>query len=203
MSLNLRAIVGDATHRNRAINTLTGLSLIFMRCALVLMGGQNHRAIGAELFVVCGLSAVVFVKGYVRALRMSDGLRFSRIAGGSLVHVAEMTGAALFFFGFLAGLYIAAIAIVANTCYMITAAWLLVVAAVDRPSLSRPRERGVRHQQPVPEVDRLQLGLRQIADDDVATHRWPGPPPAQRRPRHHRRVGQRQPRTVGPTAGSR
>lgn len=132
MSLNLRAIVGDATHRNRAVNTLTGLSLIFMRCALVLMGGQNHRAIGAELFIVCGLSAVVFVKGYVRALRMSDGLRFSRIVGGSLVHVAEMIGAAFFFFGFLAGLYIAATAIVANACYMITAAWLLVVSAVDQ-----------------------------------------------------------------------
>jgi hypothetical protein len=132
MSLNLRAIVGDATHRNRAINTLTGLSLIFMRCALVLMGGQNHRAIGAELFIVCGISAVVFVKGYVRALRTSDGLRFSRIVGGSLVHVAEMIGAAFFFLGFLAGLYIAAIAIVANACYMITAAWLLVVSAVDQ-----------------------------------------------------------------------
>ncbi len=132
MSLNLRAIVGDATHRYRAINTLTGLALIFMRCALVLMGGQNHRAIGAELFVVCGLSAVVFVKGYVRALRMSDGLRFSRIVGGSLVHMAEMIGALLFFFGSLAGLYIAAIALVANTCYMVTAAWLLVVASVDQ-----------------------------------------------------------------------
>ena len=131
MSLNLRAIVGDATHRYRAINTLTGLALIFMRCALVLMGGQNHRAIGAELFVVCGLSAVVFVKGYLRALRTSDGLRFSRIVGGSLVHAAEMIGALLFFFGLLAGLYIAAIALVANTCYMVTAAWLLVVASVD------------------------------------------------------------------------
>jgi hypothetical protein len=132
MSLNLRAIVGDATHRNRAINTLTGLALVFMRCAFVLMGGQNHRAIGAELFVVCGLSAAVFVRGYVTALRMSDGLRLSRIIGGSLVHAAEMVGAALFFFGFLAGLYIAAIAIVTNTCYMITAAWLLVVGAVEQ-----------------------------------------------------------------------
>jgi hypothetical protein len=131
MSLNLKAIVGDATHRNRAINTLTGLALVFMRCALVLMGGQNHRAIGAELFVVCGLSAVVFVKGYVRALRMSDSLRLSRIAGGTLVHMAEMIGAAVFFFGYLGGLYIAAIAIVANTCYMVTAAWLLVVGTVD------------------------------------------------------------------------
>jgi len=130
MSLNLKVIAGDATHRNRAINTLTGLALVFMRCALVLMGGQNHRAIGAELFVVAGISAAIFVKGYARAIRASDGLRVSRIVGGSLVHLAEMIGAALFFFGYLAGLYIAAIAIVTNTCYMVTAAWLLVVGAV-------------------------------------------------------------------------
>src|SRR5580692_7877390 len=41
MSLNLKLIVADATHRNRAINTLTGLALVFMRCALVLMGPQT------------------------------------------------------------------------------------------------------------------------------------------------------------------
>ena len=63
MSLNLKAIAGDATHRNRAINTLTGLALVFMRCALVLMGGQNHRAIGAELFVVCGIRRWCLAKG--------------------------------------------------------------------------------------------------------------------------------------------
>jgi hypothetical protein len=136
MSLNLRAIAGDPTHRNRAINTLTGLALVFLRCALVLMGGQNHRAIGAELFVVCGISAVVFGKGYVRALRMSDGLRLTRVAGGTVIHTAEMIGAALFFFGFLAGLYIAAIALVTNTCYMISAAWLLVVGTIDAPTTS-------------------------------------------------------------------
>lgn len=132
MSLNIKVIAVDATHRNRAINTLTGLALVFMRCALVLMGAQNHRSIGAELFVVSGISAAVFIRGYAEALRMSDGLRLSRIIGGSLVHFVEMIGAALFFFGSLAGLYIAAVAIVANTCYMITAAWLLVIGAVDQ-----------------------------------------------------------------------
>jgi hypothetical protein len=40
MSLNIKAIAFDATHRYRAINTLTGLALVFMRCALVLMGAQ-------------------------------------------------------------------------------------------------------------------------------------------------------------------
>jgi hypothetical protein len=132
MSLNLKVIAADATHRNRAINTLTGLALVFMRCALVLMGAQNHRSIGAELFVVSGISAAVFVKGYTKAIKISNGLRLSRIVGGSLVHLAELIGSAMFFLGYLPGLYIAAIAIVTNTCYMITAAWLLVIGAFDQ-----------------------------------------------------------------------
>src|SRR5580700_3855299 len=107
MSLNVKTIAVDATHRYRAINTLTGLALVFMRCALVLMGAQNHQAIGAELFVVSGVSAAVFVRGYMSALKMSDGLRLSRIIGGSAVHAAEMIGAAVFSFGHLAGLYVA------------------------------------------------------------------------------------------------
>jgi hypothetical protein len=77
-----------------------------------------------------GISAAIFVKGYARALRMSKGLRLSRIVGGSLIHSAEMIGAALF--GYVSGLYIAAVAIVTNTCYMITAAWLLVTEAFDQ-----------------------------------------------------------------------
>jgi hypothetical protein len=108
-----------------------------MRCALVLMGAQTHQSIGAELFVVCGISAAIFVKGYAKAIRMSDGLRLSRVVGGSLVHVAEMIGAALFFFGYLPGLYVAAVAMVANTCYMITAAWLLVIGVFDQKTNPR------------------------------------------------------------------
>src|SRR6202451_4918188 len=69
MSLNLKVIAVDATHRFRAINILTGLALVFMRCALVLMGAQDHRSIGAELFVVAGISGSFFVRGYVKALR--------------------------------------------------------------------------------------------------------------------------------------
>jgi hypothetical protein len=47
-----------------------------------------------------------------------------------------MIGAAIFFFGHLFGLYLAAIAIVTNTCYMITAAWLLVMGAFDQKTAS-------------------------------------------------------------------
>jgi hypothetical protein len=132
MSLNVKAIAIGATHRYRAINTLTGLALVFLRCSLVLMGAQNHRSIGAELFVVAAFSAAVFVRGYAKAIRMSRGLTLSRIVGGSLVHLAEMIGAAILFFGHLSGLYIAASAMVVNACYMITAAWLLVVGTFDQ-----------------------------------------------------------------------
>lgn len=135
ISLNLRVIAIDATHRNRAINTLTGLALVFMRCALVLMGDQNHKSIGAELLIVCGISAAVFGNGYIKAIRMSTGLRLSRIVGGSLIHLVEMAGAALFLCGYLPGLYIAAIAMVTNTCYMITAAWLLIMGVFDQKTI--------------------------------------------------------------------
>lgn len=134
MSLNIKAIAFGPTHRNRAINTLTGLALVFLRCALVLMAAQSHQAIGFELFVVAALSLGIFVRGYAKAIAMSNELRLSRIIGGSLVHLTEMLGAALFFLGHHFGLYLAAIAIVANTCYMITAAWLLVVGTLDQPS---------------------------------------------------------------------
>jgi hypothetical protein len=131
MSLNLKAIAIDATHRYRAINTLSGLALVFLRCALVLMAAQSRQAIGAELLVVSSLSLAVFSRGYIKAIGLSNGLRLTRIVGGTILHLTEMLGAALFLLGHHYGLYIAAIAIVANTCYMITAAWLLVIAAFD------------------------------------------------------------------------
>ena len=132
MSLNLAAIAGDALHRNRAINTLTGLTLVFMRCTFVLLGAQNHQAVGAELLVVTAVSAAVFIRGYANAIRLSHGLAITRIIGGSVVHLTEMVGATLFLSGYLPGLYIAAVAMVANTCYMITAAWLLIVGVFDQ-----------------------------------------------------------------------
>ena len=114
--------------------SLTGLALVFMRCAFVLMGAQNHVAVGAELLVVTGVSLAVFVRGYAQAIRLSQGLTLNRLVGGSFLHLAEMLGAALFLVGYLPGLYLAAAAMVTNTCYMITAAWLLIVGVFDQPT---------------------------------------------------------------------
>ena len=68
------------------------------RC--VLMGAQNNQSIGTEILIVAGLSAGIFFRGYAQALRMSNGLRRSRIIGGSLLHSAELLGTTLFFFGY-------------------------------------------------------------------------------------------------------
>jgi hypothetical protein len=50
------------------------------------------------------------------------------------LYLAEIAGAALLVAGYLAGLYLAAVAMVAALAFMITAAWLLVVGGTVRES---------------------------------------------------------------------
>jgi hypothetical protein len=100
-----------------------------MRSALVLMGGQNYKAVGAELLTISGLSAVVYVNGYIQAHKKGRGPNRLRPIVGTSLYLVEIIGAAILIFGSISGLYIAAIAMVANTCYMITGAWLLVISA--------------------------------------------------------------------------
>lgn len=61
MSLHLGVIAGDPVLRHRARSILAGLAAVFMRSALVLMGGQSGQAVGAELFAV---ALVVTVLGF-------------------------------------------------------------------------------------------------------------------------------------------
>jgi hypothetical protein len=63
MSLNLDVIARDATHRYRAIGTLTGFTAAFVICALVLMGGQNYQAAGIEWLTVAVIATVIHVNG--------------------------------------------------------------------------------------------------------------------------------------------
>ena len=69
LSLNVSVVTQDATHRYRAIDTLSGMAGVFVICALVLMGGQDHVAVGIEWFVVAAISVAVYVHGYVQAVR--------------------------------------------------------------------------------------------------------------------------------------
>jgi len=137
MSLNPGLIAEDATHRHRAVGTISGFTAIFVVCALGVMGGQDHRAVGLEWLVVSAAATAVYVYGYVQAIRLGEssvGLRSRRLIGGTALHLIEIAGAALLLSGFIAGLYVAAISMVGLLAYMISGAWLLIMGVSPQRS---------------------------------------------------------------------
>jgi hypothetical protein len=140
MSLNPGVIAQDPTHRHRAVGTIAGFTAIFVICALGVMGGQDHRAVGLEWLVVSALAAVVYVYGYIQAIRLggsSAGLRSFRLIGGTGLHAVEIVGAALLLAGYIAGLYLAAISMIGLVAYMISGAWFLIMGVSEQPSRRR------------------------------------------------------------------
>jgi modulator of FtsH protease len=130
LSLNLDVVVRDATHRYRAIGTMTNFAGIFVLCALALMGGQNHVAVGTEWLLVSTGAGAVYVYGYLRA-RTAGGSRTTlsvlRTVSGTGLYLAEIAGSIVFLLGAMAGLYIAAVAMVLLGAYSVSGAWLLLV----------------------------------------------------------------------------
>jgi hypothetical protein len=140
MSLNPSVIAQDPTHRHRAVGTIAGFTAIFVICGLGVMGGQDHRAVGLEWLVVSAGAAVVYVYGYIQAIRLggsSAGLRSVRLIGGTTLHAAEIVGAALLLGGHIAGLYLAAISMIGLLGYMISGAWLLIMGVSEQPARGR------------------------------------------------------------------
>ena len=132
LSLNLEVIAHDPTHRYRAIGTLAGFSAVLVTCSLALMGGQGHVAVGLEWLASAGTAMIIYVVGYVRAIRAglsAVGLGSGRLVVGTACYVAEVVGAILLTLGYVAGLYLAAVAMTALMAFMITGAWLLVEGA--------------------------------------------------------------------------
>jgi hypothetical protein len=131
LSLNVSEMTKDATHKYRSINTLAGLTAVFIRCGLVLMGGQRHRAVGIELFVIASMGAISFLYGFRQAFNMDAHPSKRRLITGSSLYLAELAGAVVLILGSIVGLYIAAAAILLNVAFMISAAWLLVVGVYE------------------------------------------------------------------------
>ena len=137
MSLNPVVLTEDPTHRYRSVGTLTGMASVFVICELALMGGQNHVAVGIEWLATSGVSALIFVLGYVFASRGGGSLAslsLFRVMVGSTLYIAEIAGAALLSLGKVAGLFMAGASTVLLLAYMITGAWLLIVGVTARPS---------------------------------------------------------------------
>ena len=134
LSLNVSVITQDATHRYRAKDTLSGMAGVFVICALVLMGGQDHVAVGIEWIVVAAISVAVYIHGYVQAVRRGGSVAWlleRRVVALAVLYAGQLVGAALLVADHVAGLYIAAVAMVASLAFMISGAWLLVVGVTS------------------------------------------------------------------------
>jgi len=130
MSINHVIIIQNTTHKNRAINMLTGFMAIFMASSLALMGNQHLQALGFEWLVLWLIATVIFVRGYVIAIRSgmsSIGLNIPRLAGGTICYLVEVISAIFLILGYSSGLYIAAVAIIVLFAFLISGAWLLMI----------------------------------------------------------------------------
>ena len=134
MSINLKGVFKDATHTYRAINMLSGFTAAFILGALALMGHQTNRTLGIEWLVVSALAAAINTHGYIQGFGQDSSryaLSLGRIAGGSACYLGQIIGSLILFFGFSAGTYIAAIALIVNFCFLISGSWLLIVGTLE------------------------------------------------------------------------
>ena len=134
MSINPEVIIRNSTHKNRAINMLSGFSAIFMACSFALIGRQHLGALGLEWLLLWLVATAIFIRGYVIAIgssMSSIGLTMPRLAGGTVCYLAQVIAAILLILGYSTGLYIAAIASIVLFAFLISGAWLLIIGVYD------------------------------------------------------------------------
>ena len=134
MSINHVIIIKNTTHKNRAINMLTGFSAVFMASSFALIGNQYLEVLGFEWLILWLIATILFIRGYVIAIRAgmsSIGLNPPRLLGGTICYLAEVIGAILLIFGDSLGLYIASIAIIVLFAFLISGAWLLMIGIYE------------------------------------------------------------------------
>jgi hypothetical protein len=130
MSLHLDQIALNAAHRHRARTVLTGLTAVFIRCALVLMAGQSAQAVALELILVLVVVEVILYLSIRQALRSSevpDPALLWRTIGSFACLVVEQAGAVVLFTGDARGLYAVGIGMMSSFVFMVSGAWLLIV----------------------------------------------------------------------------
>jgi hypothetical protein len=134
MSINHAIIIRNATHKNRAINMLTGFTAVYMASGFALIGNQSLAVLGFEWLILWLIATAIFVRGYVIALRSgmsSIGLSPSRLAGGTVCYLVEVAASIYLLRGNEAGLCIAAVAIVILFAFLISGAWLLMIGIYE------------------------------------------------------------------------
>src|SRR6202022_1789803 len=112
MSIHLDQISLNVAHRHRARTVLTGLTAVFIRCALVLMAGQSAQVVALDVILV--LLAVEFVlyrsiRQATTAADVPDPSLVWRTIGSFACLVLEQAGAVVLFTGDARGLYVVSI----------------------------------------------------------------------------------------------
>ena len=141
MTLHLEDIVHHPVHRHRARTILTGLTAVFLRCGLVLMGSQTRQAVAVELIVVLIAVEVILYRSTRDAFQAADTRVLLRAVGSFACLLTEQAGAALLFFGAVWGLYVVGLGMMASFVFMVSGAWLLLVGVESSQSgrkLSEP-----------------------------------------------------------------
>jgi hypothetical protein len=135
VTINLKGVAKDDTHRYRAINMLTGFTSVFIISSLALMGHQSYRSLGVEWLIVALLAATVNTNGYVQAFRHHSSSRYAlnvyRIVGGSACYLGQIVGSATLLARSSAGLYIGAVALIVSFCFLISGSWLLILGTLQ------------------------------------------------------------------------
>jgi modulator of FtsH protease len=127
MTLHLDEITGNPVHRHRARTILAGLTAVFIRCALVLMAGQNEQAVAVELIGVLVVVEALLYRSIRQAARDADRSVLLRALGSFACLLLEQAGAVVLFFGGAWGLYVVGLGMMSSFVFMVTGAWLLLV----------------------------------------------------------------------------
>lgn len=139
MTLHLEDIVHHPVHRHRARTILTGLTAVFLRCGLVLMGGQSRQAIAVEIIGVLVIVEVVLYRSLADAIQTQDRGVLVRGVGSFACLILEQLGAAILFLGAAWGLYVVALGMLSSFVFMVTGAWLLLVGVGVAPAHEETR----------------------------------------------------------------
>jgi hypothetical protein len=136
LTINLKGVAKDATHRFRAINMLSGFTSVFVISALALMGHQPYLALGVEWLIVSLFATAINTNGYVQAYRLHSSLYALspfRIIGGSVCYLGQIVGSVLLILGVASGIYVGAVALVVNFFFLVSGAWLLILGTLSSP----------------------------------------------------------------------
>src|SRR6266702_2778834 len=127
MTLHLEAIVNHPVHRHRARTILAGFTAVFIRCGLVLMGGQSNQAVAIELIGVLLVVEVILYRSTLGAVEVPDRGVIQRAVASFACLVTEQLGAVALFVGITSGLYVVGVGMMASFVVMVSGAWLLLV----------------------------------------------------------------------------